>query len=283
LELKLTRESIVRGLESGLPPEAVIETLTRHSERLLPPAVIDAIKTWATRRERVTYYAAVTLIEFGSRIDRDAALDAWPARDQAAPLAVAERFMLVEDERTVPFDRLRLTSSRDYRRPGEVCVLVEPDGVTLALDPARADLLIEAELTRFADPVPDQEPVHGRPSVPALRRFLISPASLRRGMSRGMSPADLTEWFARRTGGEIPPALQLLLLVKASRVPPLKSAHLVVLNVPSVALLDGLLQHPATNPMLGVRLGPTAVTVPDGQLVPLQTALKELEIKLELG
>ena len=69
-------------------------------------------------------------------------------------MPVAERFLLVEDDRTVPYARLRLTSSRDYRRPPEVCVTVEPDGVTLALDPARADLLVDAELAHFADPVP---------------------------------------------------------------------------------------------------------------------------------
>ena len=70
----------------------------------------------------MTYYAAATLIEFGSSAERDAALELLARRARlAAPIAVAERFLLVEDERTVPFDRLRLTSSRDYRRPPEVC------------------------------------------------------------------------------------------------------------------------------------------------------------------
>ncbi len=66
LELKLTRESIVHGLDTGSTPEAILERLTRHTQRPLPPGVIDAVRNWATRRERVTYYAAATLIEFGS-------------------------------------------------------------------------------------------------------------------------------------------------------------------------------------------------------------------------
>ena len=235
LELKLTRESIVHGLDGGWTPESMLETLTRHSQRPLPPGVIDAVKNWATRRERVTYYAAATLIEFGSRIERDAALESWPARDQATPVILADRFLLVEDERTVPFNRLRLTSSRDYRRPSEACVTVEPDGVSLALDPARADLLVEAELSRFTDPLPMTEPIPGQPSAPALRRFVISPTSLRRGLSRGVTAPHLAEWFARRTGGEIPPALQLLLMVKASRVPTLKPARMIVLSLPSAS------------------------------------------------
>ena len=44
-----------------------------------------------------------------------------------------------------------MAGSRDYRRPPEACVEVEPDGVTLTLDLARSDLLVDAELIRFAD------------------------------------------------------------------------------------------------------------------------------------
>jgi hypothetical protein len=281
LELKLTRESVVNGLDGGSTPDSMLETLTRHSQRPLPAGVIDAVKNWATRRERVTYYAAATLIEFGSSAERNAALEHWPAREHAAPVSVAERFLLVEDERTVPFDRLRMTSSRDYRRPAEACVRVEEGGVTLALDSARADLLVEPELARFADPL-SLDPDRGQAKAPPLRRFVISPASLRRGMSRGMSAPQLSEWFIRRTGGEMPPALRLLVLVRASRVPPLKAARIRVLSVRNAELLDGLIQHPATSALLGDRLGPTSVAIPDDDLEAFLSALKELGIHLEV-
>ena len=48
LELKLTRESIVHGLDGGLTPEWMLETLTRHSQRPLPAGVIDAVSNWAS-------------------------------------------------------------------------------------------------------------------------------------------------------------------------------------------------------------------------------------------
>ncbi len=70
------------------------------------------------------------------------------------PTPVADRFLLVDDERTIPFDRFRLTGARDYRRPPEACITVEPDGVSMALDPARSDLMVDAELGRFADELP---------------------------------------------------------------------------------------------------------------------------------
>jgi hypothetical protein len=282
LELKLTRESIVHGLDTGSTPAAILEKLTRHTQRPLPPGVVDAIRNWATRRERVTYYAAATLIEFGSTRERDEARAFWPADELAAPIDVGDRFLLVADDRTVPFDRLRLIASRDYRRPPEVCVTVETDGVSLVLDPARSDLLVDAELARFADEQPADPPLRGEARGPALRRFVVTVASMRRGLGRGMSAPQFGEWYARRTGAGVPAAVRLLLAPKISRVPPLRAARIVVLNLPNSDLLDGLVQHPATRPLLGDRLGPTAVTVTDDQLGPLQKALKGLGIDLAI-
>ena len=120
-------------------------------------------------------------------------------------MPVAERFLLVEDDRTVPYARLRLTSSRDYRRPPEVCVTVEPDGVTLALDPARADLLVDAELAQFADPARRARTSRSGQSGTSLpRRFVITGDSLQRGINRGMSPR-LAERMVRASRGEADP------------------------------------------------------------------------------
>jgi hypothetical protein len=281
VEMKLTRASIELGLSGGLTPEAMIETLTRHTQRPLPAGVVDAIRTWATRRERLTYYAAATLIEFGTAAERDQALESWPPDGREPPTPVAERFLLVEDERTIPFDRFRLVGSRDYRRPPEACVTIEPDGVSMALDPARSDLLVDAELGRFADVLPPPGEAPERSREAEARRYAVTPASLRRGVSRGVNPQQLADWYARRTGGGIPPAVRLLLAPRTTRVPSLKVIRLTVLNLPSAELLDGLLQHPATSPWLGDRLGPKAVTIPDENLSSLQKALKELGIGVE--
>lgn len=303
LELRLTRESVVLGLDSGLTADAMLEILTRHGQRALPAGVADAVRTWATRRERVTYYAAATLIEFASSADRDAALAAWPSasgsgdsrpgrerdRNHEPPAAVGDRFLLVDDEQTIPFDRFRMAGSRDYRRPPESCMAVEPDGVSMVLDPARSDLLIDAELARFADEHPTAGKGAGGDSASAAdtirRRFVVSAASLRRGLDRGLTPQDLADWYLRRSGGEIPPAVRLLLTAvpspMAPRVPRLKAARMRVLTLPGPALLDGLLQHPATSPWLGERLGPSAVVIPDEHLDSLRKALDGLGLAID--
>ena len=183
----------------------------------------------------------------------------------------------------IPFDRFRLTGSRDYRRPPEACITIEPDGVSMALDPARSDLMVDAELGRFADEIPPPGHSPDRVGEAETRRYVVTPASLRRGMNRGVNAQQLADWYERRTGSVIPPAVRLLLAPRASRVPPLETVRLTVLNLPSAELLDGLLQHPATRPWLGDRLGSRFVAIPEENLPSLQKALKELGINLEIS
>jgi hypothetical protein len=276
LELRLTPESVYRALEGGMTPEAMLDRLGRHSARPLPAGVAEALRTWSGRRERVSYHAAATLIEFASPEALQAALAAWADEGRPPPVPVSDRLLLVEDDASIPFRRFRLTGSRDYRRPPEVCVEVEPDGVTLALDPGRADLFVDAELSRFADELP-------RDDSAGLfrRRFRVGPASLARGVEDGQTPATLARWFAQRTGGDLPPALRLLLHAQAPRVEPLRSSRPLVLHVPSPDLLDGLAQHPATRDALGERLGPTTVVVPDGAIDRLKAGLSRIGLTVQ--
>jgi len=131
LAMRLTPESVYRGLEGGLTAQAMRDQLQRHSPRPLPAGVTEALRTWAGRRERVTYHASATLVEFATPDDLERALRHWPADDRPAPLRVSDRLVLVEDERSIPFQRFRLTGSRSYRTPPDACVEVEPDGVTI--------------------------------------------------------------------------------------------------------------------------------------------------------
>ena len=97
-----------------------------------------------------------------------------------------------------------------------------------------------------------------------------------------MSPLQLGDWFLRRTGAEAPAAVQLLLAALTSRISSLKAARMLILTLPSAKLLDGLIQHPATGPLLGERLGPVTVSVPEAELDPLKQALEQLGVELAL-
>ena len=284
LALRLTPESIYTGLEGGMTPQAMLDLLQRHNPRPLPAGVNEAIRAWAGRRERVTYHAAATLIEFADGDALERALAVWPERDdRPAPVRVSDRLLLVEDDRAIPFDKFRLVGSRDYRKPPDACVEVEADGVTLTLDPTRSDLLVDAELARFTDEAPPESP-RGTGSGSAIhprRRFLVTAESLTRAAEGGLNGAQLAAWFPRRTGAEIPPSIRLLLLAGTTRIPPLSSGRPLVLRTTSAEVLDGLTQHPDTSPYLGERLGPTAVVVPDYALASFREALKRLGLSMD--
>lgn len=283
IEMRLTRESVGAGLEWGMPVGRMLEILTRHSQAPLPVGLKDAVERWAGQRERVVFYEAATLIEFDSRRDRDQAVERWTKSNGEPFLPVGERFILVEEPRDVPTDRISTTASRDYRLPPGRCVTVEDDGVTLILDPSRTDLLIDAELGRFADETPTLGADPADPLRPVERRFLITPASLRRGFDRGLTPALLADWFERRAGTEPPPAVRLMARSSQPKAKPWSASRRLVLEAPSNELLDGVLQHPLTRGWVGDRLGPTAVDVPEENVEQLRAALKTLGVEVEIS
>ena len=271
LEVKLTPESVYQGLEGGLTPDAMIARLGKHSQRPIPPSVSDAVQTWASRRERVTYYASATLVEFSDPDDLDRSIADWPVNPgKAGPIRISDRLLLVEDADAIPFGKFRLAGSRDYRRPPEPCVEVEPDGVTLSVDLGRSDLLVDAELARFSDELPP---------VATRRLFRVSAASLDRAREIGLTRQALARWFLERTGSALPAAIRLLLHAGTPDVEPIEVARPVVLTVTADDLLDGLIQHPDTAPYLGDRLGPTAAIVRDGCWPALGAALDALNLR----
>ena len=272
LELKLTPESIYQGLEGGLTPDAMTDRLAKHSQRAIPPSVADAVNTWASRRERVTYHASATLVEFANDEDLLRAVAEWPiASGSTGPIRISDRLLLVEDPNTIPFARFRLAGQRDYRRAPDPCVEVEADGVTLDLDLGRSDLLVDAELARFADELsPDQ----------TRRRFRVSAASLARAREdAGLTSSSLSRWFLQRTGEALPAAIRLLLYAVTPKVDPIEVSRPMVLTVPDPDLLDGLHQHPDTSPYLGDRLGPTSAIVRESCWPALKKILQSLGLR----
>lgn len=281
-ELRLSAESVYRGLEGGLTPEQMAARLERHSGRPLPPAVADALTTWSGRRERLAFHTSATLIEFLRPEDLEAALADWPDGDgKPVPSRVSGRILLVPEGAAIPYHRFRVAGSRDYRQPSEPCVEVEPDGVTLGLDLGRTDLLIDAEIGRLADPVAARSRSIRAGESPR-RWYRVSRGSLTRALGEGMTPQQLERWFEGRTGAPPPPAVRLLLHAMESPTgPAFRIDRPVVLHAPSPELLDGLFQHPDGRGLLGERLGPRSVVVPAGSVDALRRVL--LAIGLTLG
>jgi hypothetical protein len=263
--LQLGPETVYRALEAGETFESIRQTLEQHGTRAVPPAVLDSLRTWSDKRERITVYPSATLLEFASPADLDEAL----ARGLAGT-RVSDRLAVVVSEEDIDFRHFRLTGTRDYALPPERCVVAGNDGVTLTVDVARSDLLLETELPRFAEPV--------RTGPDGRRFYRMTPASLAAARASGMTVPTLEQWFLQRTGLHLPPAARLLL--GGAQAPPPRLQRHLILHLASEEIADGIMQWTETRPLIADRLGPTALTVSEANVPLLRERLREAGIEL---
>jgi hypothetical protein len=266
--LQLLPETVYRALEGGLNFERILQLFEQHGMRPAPPAVVEALRTWADKRERITVYPTAAIFEFASPDDLNDAL----ARGLPG-VRLSDTLALVQREADIDYRHFRLTGTRDYSLPPERCVEVEPDGVTLAVDLARSDLLLDTELQRFAEPV-ETLPLNGR------RRYRLTPASLADGRQGGLHVRALEEWFVQRTGSPLSASARLLLT--GSQSGPVGLQRQLVLSVASPEVADGLQQWPGTRSLIGERLGPTALSIAEEHVEELRERLRGLGIDVQL-
>ena len=164
-------------------------------------------------------------------------------------------------------NQLRLIGNRDYEARPQQCIRVDEDGVTLNVDIAAADLLLDAEIVRFSTPLPS-EPL-------ASRRYRLTAELLRRAAE--LQPvSDIDAWFVDRTGQQLSPAGHFLLI--GPQAPPPIAPRLLAVRFPSAQLADGAMQWPESRKYISERLGPTIVAVAEENLDSLRRVLSEVGI-----
>jgi hypothetical protein len=263
--LELNPEQTYRGLESGLTLPMVLQTLSRHGTRPVPPTVADLLQRWANKRERITLFTSAVLVEFPTPADLDAAISRG-----IVSVRLSDRIGMTADGKEPGLTQLRLIGNRDYEAKPQKCVTVADDGVTLTIDAAQADLLLEAEIGRFADA--------DSSGSPGPRRFRLTPQSLRRAAEQGYSLVDIDTWFVERTGAPLSAAGRLF-LVAPQMVPPAVERLLVVQFV-TPEMTDGMMQWPASARLVRQRLGPTAVVVDEEALDAFRRVLAEIGVTI---
>jgi hypothetical protein len=266
--LELNAEETYKGLESGLSLGDMIQVLDRHGMRPVPPNVADLLRRWADKRDRITVYAAATLVEFATSADLDAAVGRG-----IVTVRLTDRIGLTSDGREPDFKHLRLIGNRDYDAKPQQCVLAADDGVTLTVDAAQSDLLLEAEIGRLADTVPGESP--------AVRTYRLTPETLRRATAAGFSLDELDRWFLVRTGEPLPPAARLF--VVGPQVSPPVAGKLVVVLFPTAEIADGVTQWPATGSLVEKRLGPAALVVAEERLDEFRKVMEGIGIAVTIN
>lgn len=274
--LQLQPDSVYRALESGMTFESIRQTLEQHGMRQLPTAVIESLRTWSNKRERLGVYPSATLFEFATAEELNEAL----ARGLPGT-RLSDRLAVVTDESGIDFRHFRLTGTRDYGLPPEKCVEVAEDGVTLSIDMTKSDLMLDTELQRFAELCPSVAGLDPRTGKSDRRQYRLTPASLAAGRESGITLGVLEEWSQQRTGAPLTAAARLLMTGGELAAPQLRTQR--VLHVAAADVADGLLQWPQTRALIQDRLGPTALAVADEQVEELRQRLDAIGVKIVMG
>lgn len=263
--LQLEPETVYAALERGETFEGILHLFQQHGMKPTPGPVIDSLRTWAQKRDRITVYPSAIVLEFLTAEDLDDAV----ARGTPA-MRIGDRLAIVGKESDLHLQHFRLRGNRDYTLPPEPCVTLKEDGITLEVDVGKSDLLLESELRRFADEV--------ETGSPGVHTFRLTPASIQRGSECGLTEETLDRWFLIRCNQPLSPAARLLLTGHATD--PLQLRHLTVVQVASEEIADGLMQWPETRIHIAERLGPTAIVVVEEQLPQLLEKIQSLGMKL---
>jgi hypothetical protein len=264
--LQLTAESVYHGLEEGETLADLVSLFERHGTRELSETVLGSLRSWASKRERVLVYPAALLLEFRTPADLDRAI-----RQGLVERKATDRIGLIATEDRINYGQFRLVGTRDYLAPEEQCAAVEDDGLTLAVNENRSDLLLDSEVRRFAEPL--------QPLGPDERlRYRMTPAALRTGARQGVDARSLDAWFRRRTGGPLPPAARLLLT--GEETPPLAVQRLVVVRTPTPEVADGIVSWPETRELIAERLSATVLAVPADMLDQLRERLAAIGVQI---
>lgn len=136
---KLTKDSVYRGLKTGVTLDQFVETLARHSRRELPANVVDQIATWERKAASVAIFTGCKLVECLNVADaaQFAALNSESRR-------IGDRFVLTSQ---APADA---TARVDYSTPDHRC-LVQEEGLVLRAPWAARSLFVKRRLEEIGD------------------------------------------------------------------------------------------------------------------------------------
>lgn len=136
---RLTKDSVYRGLKTGVTLDEFILMLQRHSRRVLPANVIDQISTWERKAASVMIYTGCKLVEC---MNAEAAEKL--ATQDTNTRRIGDRFVLMNE---APEE---IESRVDYATPDHRC-LVQDDGLVLRAPWASSSLFVKRRLEEIGE------------------------------------------------------------------------------------------------------------------------------------
>lgn len=136
---RLTKDSIYRGLKTGVTFEQFTQTLERHTRRALPANVVDQIATWERKASSVSIFTGCKLIECLRAEDAAKLVEQYPEARR-----IGERFVLTV---ATPDE---IAARVDYSTPDQRCLL-QDDGLALRAPWATRSLFVRHRLEEIGE------------------------------------------------------------------------------------------------------------------------------------
>ncbi|MBN1428396.1 MAG: helicase-associated domain-containing protein [Anaerolineae bacterium] len=248
---RLTRESIYRGLESGVSLEELLQVLEAGANALLPQNVAVEIREWAELRERLIVRQRAHLLEFPNADDMQAALDRGLVGD-----VVGERCLLVDESSK---DAVANLKRFDYAAPLPKCLTVSEEGL-IGIKAGPRDLAIDAQLAQWAERLQNGD-------------WQITETSVQAALKRGLRLKQLLAWLDMRLSHRLWPFLALALRSWAGTAPHVELETVIVLRCPDEQVFLAIASSERAQSFLTGCLEPDLLFVNPSYLEDLQAYL----------
>jgi hypothetical protein len=253
-QYRLTRQVVYTALESGSKLDRLLAALAGGAGRPLPQNVAAELREWAALREQVTLYRRARLLEFADAASRDAEAQ----RLSGAP--VGDRFLLIGARQAKQMTGTRVREHVNYAAAPAKCLTADEEGI-MAVSPRPADMLLDAQLGRWAEPRADQ-------------RWQLTQASVAAGLKAGGTLAELLKLLADRLIFPLPPLLEVALRAWAGEPSAVGLAGVTVLQCAQPAIFTAIVASLKLRRFLRGELAPDLVVVDRGQLDAFQAHLR---------
>ncbi len=196
-EYVISRQTVYRGQQDGVPVHEIVAFLEQTSSVPLPQNVLRTLREWGQRHERIVFHRSVSLLQAAApdlleELWDDAALQMHFQRRLTPTVALirAGRRAAVQE---ALLRKHMLPASSENGDPCAGRVQVTQDGELRATHPG-PDLLLEDCLRHLA--------------VERDGAFYVTEAAVTEALARGMTVVEYLDRLAALLGGPVPPGLE---------------------------------------------------------------------------
>ena len=238
-EYVLSRESLHRGRQIGLPTSAILTFLQQNSATAVPQNVLRTLQEWGEQLQRIVFHRDVTVCE-------------------TAEPALLER--LGEDTSLQSNLGRQLTSTITLAKQGHGSALLDAL-LQRGMLPARSPRNDPHTARVQATPEGELRPIHSGPDV-QLRarlgqlaeerkgRFFLTETAVARALNRGMSVSQYLQQIVALHRGPLPVHLELRVKAWSHYYGEVSLKEVVLLEVKDASIAEELASDPELAPLL---------------------------------